>query len=277
MSEDPTTTAAEDWVHALAALANPPLNGLVNAGQRRYKYALLPDLLDEVRAKLGAHGWAVTQEFTVTDGTLALWTTFVHTSGVERSYGPVEMPVRGGPQDLGSLLTYLRRYTLSTYLGVQGDEDEDGQHAQRAAQTPSRAPQADREAYGQTHPVQRAQGRPDDPVNRVFAPPAGSAGGAGEVQGSPPRRPPTLSTHQQTEHPYDGHQAHQHGASDKSIKMMWALLRKTGMTDEETRQWVAAYLGIDTDWHTNTLTQKQVSDLIDELKTEQLKTEQADE
>lgn len=42
------TTPTEDLVHALAALTDPRKDGRVEAGQRRYRYLELPDLLAEV-------------------------------------------------------------------------------------------------------------------------------------------------------------------------------------------------------------------------------------
>jgi hypothetical protein len=50
--------------------------------------------------------------------------------------------------------------------------------------------------------------------------------------------------------------------------MLWALLRKTGMDDAQTRTWVANVLRIDESWHTDQLTQAQCSRLIDRLKTD---------
>lgn len=58
-------------------------------------------------------------------------------------------------------------------------------------------------------------------------------------------------------------------ASDKSRKLMWTLLRKAGMTDDEVREYVAAYLHIDTDWHTENLNQLQVSGVIHALQADQ--------
>jgi hypothetical protein len=51
--------------------------------------------------------------------------------------------------------------------------------------------------------------------------------------------------------------------------MMWAMLRKTGMDEDQIRGWVRAVLQLDSeDWHTNDLSQAQVSAVIDRLKTE---------
>jgi hypothetical protein len=48
---------------------------------------------------------------------------------------------------------------------------------------------------------------------------------------------------------------------------MWALIRRTGMDADQVRTWVGNVLGIDPDWHTENLTQFQVSAVIDRLKS----------
>lgn len=107
------------------------------------------------------------------------------------------------------------------------------------------------EQYAQTKPVTRQKASPDDPANEPYQtrPPG------------PPPRPVALS-----ERPDVG--APKRLASEKSTKMMWALLRKTGMTDDQTRDWVAHVLGIGPDWHTDSLDQFSVSTIIDRLKQE---------
>ena len=39
-------------------------------------------------------------------------------------------PGKPGPQALGSLLTYLRRYTFAAMVGLVGDVDDDGETAE---------------------------------------------------------------------------------------------------------------------------------------------------
>ena len=59
-------------------------------------------------------------------------------------------------------------------------------------------------------------------------------------------------------------------ASDASRKAMWTMLRKTGMDAEQIRGWVASTLGIEGgQWSTADLSQRQVSKVIDKLKSEE--------
>jgi hypothetical protein len=96
-------------------------------------YADLADVLNAVRPALNAEGIAVVQ--TVEDGDLVteLW------KGHEflRSRLPLNLDVK--PQELGSQLSYLRRYALSAITGVASEADDDGNAAQTAparTQTP---------------------------------------------------------------------------------------------------------------------------------------------
>lgn len=57
-------------------------------------------------------------------------------------------------------------------------------------------------------------------------------------------------------------------ASEQSVKLMWKLLRDTGMDAAQIRGWAAAVLQIGDDWSTKDLSQAQVSSLIDRLKAE---------
>lgn len=136
-------------------------------GPRQYKYADLADIIKACQPILAKHGLAVVQTFdgerlvsrwkqtegeeagTVTEekgryaeGTLIMRTTLVHKSG-EWIETVIPFPwANGKPQDLGSIMTYLRRYSLSAILGVSSEEDDDGAAAQDAAKRPSRGKQA---------------------------------------------------------------------------------------------------------------------------------------
>ena len=56
-------------------------------------------------------------------------------------------------------------------------------------------------------------------------------------------------------------------ASPQSVKMLWTLIRQRFLTNPDgVRPWAAQVLGIGEDWHTDQLSQAQVSQLIDRLK-----------
>ncbi len=94
------------------------------------KYADLASIIESLRKPLSDNGLAFTQtlgrdilpEF-------SLVTTLLHTSGQWlRSEYP--LPVNATPQQMGSALTYARRYSLSAITGTAADEDDDGDKAE---------------------------------------------------------------------------------------------------------------------------------------------------
>jgi len=96
------------------------------------RYADLTAVYDAARAVLPKHDIAVFQSLLPTDGTLAhVRTTLAHKSG-QWIASECVMPLdrQGGPQGMGSAITYARRYSLAAIVGVVADEDDDGNAAQ---------------------------------------------------------------------------------------------------------------------------------------------------
>jgi len=92
------------------------------------KYADLPAIWEACRKPLTDNGLSVIQSTRVENNTVILVTTLLHVSGqwVRGEY-PVE-PQKKDPQGYGSALTYARRYTLQSLVGV-ASEDDDGEAA----------------------------------------------------------------------------------------------------------------------------------------------------
>jgi len=126
------STASADLAAALAALTEPHKSGKVAAGQRRYTYLMLPDLMGHARTILAQHAIAIHQTAQTIDGHIHVETLLRHHDGTMWASGPLTAPQPSDPQQLGSLLTYLRRYSAATFLGLSGDDDDDGQAAARA-------------------------------------------------------------------------------------------------------------------------------------------------
>lgn len=93
-------------------------------GGRAFKYASLAEVLDSVRPALNKHGIALLQPF---DGDTMITMLCLGSARYEVSVG---LPTWNGPQDLGSALTYIKRYQLKSLLGVNDGEDDDGNAAQ---------------------------------------------------------------------------------------------------------------------------------------------------
>jgi hypothetical protein len=238
MSDQPT--AEQDLVAALGALADPPKEGKVAAGQRRYTYLTLVDLLGAVRPVFAAHNLAVSQDVETRERGVSIVTVIRHASGQTFESSPLVLACSQDPQSVGSAITYGRRYQLGAMVGLAG-EDDDGQAAQNPrGNTP--------EVFNQTRPVTRAKKTADDPADNPY------------------QLPPAAPV-EQSEMGDVGTPSTSTLASKKSTAMMWALKRDSPMTDAEFRTWVAQLFQLDSeDWHTADLTQAQVSAVIRRLQ-----------
>ena len=90
------------------------------------KYASLANILDGIREPLSKHGLSFCQ-FPSGDGELT--TILMHSSGEYLCDTFKMSPVKNDPQALGSAITYARRYTLAAVLGLNVQEDDDGNAA----------------------------------------------------------------------------------------------------------------------------------------------------
>ena len=101
-------------------------------GGRNYRYASIAAILDGVRPILNKHGILLSQEPSQTDGVVSVTTRL--SLGDQSISSTLSAPMsRGGFHELGSAITYLRRYGLASMLGVAAEEDEDGHAAQATA------------------------------------------------------------------------------------------------------------------------------------------------
>lgn len=92
------------------------------------KYVTLDGLLLSVRPVLAANGLSFLQIPTTTESTVTVTTTLLHESGEWLESAPFTLPlVKKDPQGVGSAVTYARRYSLSSILGVAWEDDDDGQ------------------------------------------------------------------------------------------------------------------------------------------------------
>ena len=114
---------------ALAAanleITNPSLDA-VNP-HFKSRYASLGAIINAVRAPLAAQGISAVQTVSNDGGSVGVTTTLLHSSGewmAETIWSA--LPDRATVQQLGSSITYLRRYSLAAITGIVGEEDDDG-------------------------------------------------------------------------------------------------------------------------------------------------------
>lgn len=103
----------------------------------RNRYLSLSGVMEGVAPILAKHGIVVTHAgYRNEDGAPWLRTSLIHTSGDRLDS---DLPIAGGnnPQQMGSAITYARRYAVLGLLGMVGDEDDDGNAASAPAGQPA--------------------------------------------------------------------------------------------------------------------------------------------
>ena len=129
MSGMKTSEQISELAAALAAAQGMMENAVMNRVNPHFKskYADLAAIFDAARKPLSANGLAIVQ--TIGDG--VLHTRLLHTSG-QWIASEHPLPMSGRPQEIGSALTYARRYSLSALIGIAADEDDDATGAEKA-------------------------------------------------------------------------------------------------------------------------------------------------
>lgn len=116
-----------------------------SGGTYSYSYADLADVMRCCRKALSANELAITQGIVGDE----LITTLLHSSGEWlRSAIPLVQAQGQGPQALGSMLTYCRRYGACALLGIVAEEDDDAQVAEDNRKGGGRAAPPKREEEG---------------------------------------------------------------------------------------------------------------------------------
>ena len=132
--EPPTQPATGKIAAALAAfqgeMPTVPKGHTANVksdkGSYSYTYAGLADVTEAAMPLLSKHGLA----FVTLPTRGELVGMLLHESGESLS---ASLPITGGtPQQIGSSLTYMRRYLFGCMTGLVTDDDDDGQAAQQA-------------------------------------------------------------------------------------------------------------------------------------------------
>jgi len=93
------------------------------------KYANLQAIIEAARPSLCKNGLAVAQQIISEEGTDYLITILGHSSGQWISSKMRIAPMKTDIQSLGSYITYLRRYSYATLVGVYDGDDDDGEGA----------------------------------------------------------------------------------------------------------------------------------------------------
>ncbi|MTV23039.1 ERF family protein [Staphylococcus delphini] len=95
------------------------------------KYVPLENVVEAIDEAATPHGLSYTQwALNDNDGRVGVATMLMHSSGEYIEFDPVFMNAeKNTPQGAGSLISYLKRYSLSAIFGITSDQDDDGNAA----------------------------------------------------------------------------------------------------------------------------------------------------
>ena len=107
------------------------------------KYASLCNILDAINPVLIDCGLILMQHPTGDAESVTLKTILIHANSGDRIESSFSMvPTKKDPQGVGSCITYMRRYAISSILKLNVDEDDDGNGAStKATQKQYKAPE----------------------------------------------------------------------------------------------------------------------------------------
>lgn len=138
-----TNNLSNKFMKVLNEVPNFVTDETAQAGSRTYKYLNLATILKTIKPVFEKHGLAFSQRV-----------TFDNTGEARQAIGTVETIifddeeqmvacsypffVTGDPQQVGSAITYARRYSLYVVLGIFPDKDDDGAYAKQRYDTDDR-------------------------------------------------------------------------------------------------------------------------------------------
>ena len=148
-SSDAIGTIAAALAKAQAQLVNPEkfLTGSIRVdgsggAERSFRYAPLSSGLDIVRKTLSQHGIATVQTTSIDEsaGIVRLSTVLAHASGewIASDWPVCPITETERPHRMGAALTYARRYSLFTLVGIAGEDDLDAPDLLNSTQLGSR-------------------------------------------------------------------------------------------------------------------------------------------
>lgn len=146
-----TNNLSNKFMRVLNEVPNFVTDETAQAGNRTYKYLNLATILKTIKPVFEKHGLAFSQRVTFSNegearqviGTVE---TIIFDSEEQMVACSYPFFVTGDPQQVGSAITYARRYSLYAVLGIFPDKDDDGAYAKQRYETADRAISAEQYA-----------------------------------------------------------------------------------------------------------------------------------
>jgi len=94
-------------------------------------YVTLEGVIKSVDEAMNGTGLSFVQEVATINGLPSVRTMLMHEDGGTMATEWLSLPLKQNatPQDVGSLITYAKRYQLAGFLGISSDIDDDGNQA----------------------------------------------------------------------------------------------------------------------------------------------------
>ena len=135
------------------------------------KYAELSAYVEMIRPILKDHGFAVSQSTKTDEGGISVKTVLFHESGesIESEWLTLH-PDKNTPQGAGSAITYARRYSLTAFLGLVSEgEDDDGAAASGTGKKADKKPPLE-ESVKEDIPKEETESMPFSDKDKIDPP-----------------------------------------------------------------------------------------------------------
>lgn len=146
-----TNNLSNKFMQVLNEVPNFVTDETAQAGKRTYKYLNLATVLKTIKPVFEKHGLAFSQRVTLDNAgearqVIGTVETIIFDNEEQMVACSYPFFVTGDPQQVGSAVTYARRYSLYAVLGIFPDKDDDGAYAKQRYETADRAISAEQYA-----------------------------------------------------------------------------------------------------------------------------------
>lgn len=146
-----TNNLSNKFMQVLNEVPNFVTDETAQAGKKTYKYLNLATILKTIKPVFEKHGLAFSQRITFDNAgearqVIGTVETIIFDSEEQMVACSYPFFVTGDPQQVGSAITYARRYSLYSVLGIFPDKDDDGAYAKQRYETADRAISAEQYA-----------------------------------------------------------------------------------------------------------------------------------
>ena len=101
-----------------------------NRGNYTFKYSTLDAIIEHIKPLMAEHGLWFSQSVKPADGGATYVTTTIYHDEEEIVGAAYPLPANLNPQQLGSWITYLKRYQLASLVGLATEDDDDANIAE---------------------------------------------------------------------------------------------------------------------------------------------------